>query len=164
MIYQANISTPANTAQTLMQRTTIHVTRGLVYKVEFYFPAGSAGLMGVAVFDGLFQVWPSTVGTFFIGEDLVIAFDDMYLKEAAPFEFHCYTYNLDDTYDHAVSVRIGFVSREVFLARFLPTRGKEDLDELVLKMIAAKAERAQRQKARLPATPFKWMLKGEGVT
>ena len=164
MIYVANISTPANTAKAAMLRTRIVVTKGLVYKVEFYFPAGSAGLMGVAVFDGLYQVWPSSVGEFFLGENQIIPFEDMYLVESAPFEFVCYTYNLDDTYAHAVSVRIGLVSKDVFLARFLPTRGKEDLEALMRKMIADKVERAQRQKARLPATPFEWMLKTEVVT
>lgn len=164
MIYTANITTLKDTARTDLKKTVIHVTKGLVYKVEIYFPAGSAGLMGIAVFDGLYQVWPSSVGEFFIGEDHVISFDDMYLKESAPYEFQCYTFNLDETYAHGVSVRIGLVSKDVFLARFLPTRGKEDIDRLIEKMVADRAERAQRQKARLPSTPFEWMLKKEGVT
>lgn len=162
MIYSANITTPANTTQSGLKTTRIHVTKGLVYKVEFYFPSGSAGMMGVAVFDGLFQVWPSSVGEFFIGEDHVVSFDDLYLKEAAPFELQCYTYNTDDTYDHAVSVRIGLMSKDVFLARFLPTRGHDYMEELLKKMMTERTERAVRQKARLPKTPFKWMVKSEG--
>jgi len=134
------------------------VTSGLVFKVEFYFPAGSAGLMGVAVFDGLYQVWPSTVGEFFIGEDQLIAFDDMYLKEAAPFEFQCYTYNVDDTNNHFVSVRIGLVSADVFLARFMPSRQRIDFDQIRAEMVKAKSERAAVQLRKMPQTPFKWML------
>ncbi len=158
MIYIANILTLKNTAKTELKKTTINVTSGLVFKVEFYFPAGSAGLMGVAVYDGLYQVWPSSVGEFFTGEDQLIAFDDMYLKESAPFELQCYSYNEDDTYDHFVSVRIGLVSADVFLARFMPSRNRVDLDKLRAEMLRAKSDRAALQLQNMPKTPFKWML------
>lgn len=159
MIYTANINTPDIGTETGLKKTAIRVTKGLVYKVEFYFPSGSAGLMGVAVFDGLFQVWPSTVGEFFIGESQVISFDDMYLKETAPFEFQCYTYNNDDTHYHSVSVRIGLVSREVFMARFLPSRSQEYLTKLLEDMAREAEQQANWQKKMLPDTPFQWMLR-----
>lgn len=164
VIYVANISTPKDTAKTTLKKTSIRVTKGLVYKVEFYFPSGSAGLMGVAVFDGLFQVWPSTVGEFFLGEDHVVSFDDLYLKERAPFQFQCYTYNTDDTYEHAVSVRIGFVSKEVFQARFLPSRGQDYLTKLLENIAAEQQELASWQRKMLPETPFEWMLGQKGKT
>jgi len=157
MIYTANITTPKDRAKTNLKKTVLHVTNGLVYKVEFYFPSGSAGLAGVAVFDGLFQVWPSTVGEFFIGEDQLIAFDDMYLKESAPFEFQCYTYNNDDTHEHFVSVRIGLVSSEVFLARFLPTKGHDYLLKLRRQMAAERADLYRLQTERRLETPLEWM-------
>lgn len=159
MIYIANITTPINRAKTALLKTTIRVTSGLVFKVEFYFPAGSAGLMGVAVFDGLYQVWPSTVGKFFTGEDQLISFEDMYLKEAAPYEFQCYTFNEDDTHVHFVSVRIGLVSSDVFLARFMPSRTSRDFADIRGRMLKEKGERAALQLQQMPQTPFKWMLK-----
>jgi len=162
MIYVANITTSKDTEQAALKKTTIHVTKGLVYKVEFYFPSGSAGLMGVAVFDGLFQVWPSTVGEFFVGEDHVVSFDDLYLKQSSPFEFQCYTYNNDDTYQHTVSVRIGLVSKEVFQARFLPTMGQDALTKLLKQLVNKQAKMADWQKKMLPDTPFKWMLRKQG--
>lgn len=140
MIYTANITTAKNTAKTSLKKTKMRVTKGLVYKVEFYFPTGSAGLMGVAVFDGLYQVWPSTVGEFFIGEDQIISFDDMYMKERAPFELQCYSYNADTEHEHFVSVRIGLVSSEVFLARFMPTRGNDYLKKLRKQMMARRGK------------------------
>lgn len=158
MIYTANITTDENTLQTDLKKTNIHITKGLVYKVEFYFPSGSAGLMGVAVFDGLYQVWPSSVGEFFIGEDQVISFDDMYLKESAPFEFQCYTYNVDDTYPHEVSVRIGLVAKEIFQARYLPMKSELVFTRVLAQMEAERQELARWQRERLPETPFAWML------
>lgn len=164
MIYSANITTPKDTAQTELQKTSIHVTKGLVYKVEFYFPPGSHGLLGLAVFDGLYQVWPSSVGEFFIGDDLNIVFDDMYFKESSPFEFQCYTYNLDDTHEHSVSVRIGLVLKQVFQARYLPTTSAEVFKEVLAQMEVEREMLAAWQRKMLPQTPFQWMLGQKGKT
>jgi len=157
MIYVANITTPKNTAVTALKRTRISVTKGLVYKVEFYFPSGSSGLMGVAVFDGLFQVWPSSVGEFFCSDNETISFDDLYLKEASPFEFQCYSYNTDDTYNHVLGVRIGLVSSEVYQARFLPFKGYDYFAQLVEDLAAERAALEKLQKELLEQTPFEWL-------
>lgn len=160
MIYTANITTAVNTSVVALQKTVIRVTKGLVYKVEFNFPPGSSGLMGVAVFDGLYQVWPSSVGEFFIGDDVTIAFDDMYLKGSAPFEFQAYTYNVDDTYEHFVAVRIGLVSSDMFMARFMPTRGRERFVILRERMERDREERARAQRLELPETAFAFLSAG----
>lgn len=158
MIYTANITTPKNTAQTALKRTVLRVTKGLVYRVEFHFPPGPSSLVGLAVFDGLYQAWPSSLGVFFATDDETVEFDDMYLKEAAPFQFDIMTYNTDDTYDHTVAVRIGLVSKDVFLARFLPTKGYDYLMDLTRKLEAEKAAAALLQKNQLAETPYQWLL------
>lgn len=159
MIYTANITTDEKGAKTKLKHTVLNVTKGLIYKVEFYFPSGSAGLMGVAVFDGLFQCWPSTVGEFFKSDGETISFDDMYLKEAAPYQLDCYSYNTDDTYPHAVTVRVGLVSKEVFLARFMPTKGYDYLAGLLEKMSLEKDAQAAAQAELLKETPYEWLVK-----
>lgn len=159
MIYSANIETLKDRKKTNLKHTVLNVTKGLVYKVEFHFPPGSAGLMGVAVFDGLFQLWPSTVGQFFHSDNETISFDDMYLKEAAPYQFDIYTYNTDDTHKHAVDVRVGLVSKEVFLARFMPTKGYDYLMDLTRKLEAEQLERAAAQAALAAETPYEWLTK-----
>jgi len=159
VIFAANISTPKDKPVTSLKHTVLHVTKGLVYKVEFYFPSGSAGLMGVAVFDGGFQLWPSTVGEFFRSDDETISFDDMYLKDAAPYQFDIYTYNDDDTYAHVVGVRIGLVLKEVFLARFMPTKGYDYFAQLLEKMSLEKEAQAAVQAEVLKETPYQWLVK-----
>uniref|UniRef100_A0A6M3Y0V2 Uncharacterized protein n=1 Tax=viral metagenome TaxID=1070528 RepID=A0A6M3Y0V2_9ZZZZ len=159
MIYTATITTSKNTALAALKHTVLNVTKGLVYKVEFYFPSGSAGLMGLAVFDGLFQLWPSTVGEFFASDDETISFDDMYLKEAAPYQLDIYTYNLDDTYDHQAQARVGLVSQDVYMARWLPTMGYDYFVELLNKMAAEQAKMAAEQAAQLQDTPYEWLVK-----
>lgn len=161
MIYSANITTDLGGSKDVLKKTVINVTKGLVYKVEFYFPPGSAGLMGVAVFDGLFQVWPSNVGEFFTGDDVVISFDDMYYKNAAPYEFQCYTYNEDDTHKHVVGVRIGLVLKDVFQARYLPTVSGEVFLQVLAQMQAERKLLAEWQAERRRETPFSWMVRAE---
>jgi len=165
MIYSAFITTPANTAMSNLKRTSINVTKGLVYKVEFHFPAGSAGLMGVAVLDGLYQVWPSTVGEFFATDDETISFDDLFLKDAAPFVLHCYTYNLDTVHPHAVGVRIGLVSDDAFMARFLPNKSRAFFERLRTRMSAEREQLALEQRARAEGTLLeRLILEHEGGT
>lgn len=162
MIYTANITTPNNTARKALKKTVLHVTKGLVYKVEFYFPPGSAGLMGVAVFDGLFQVWPSTVGVFFMTDDETISFDDLFFKSAAPFEFQCYTYNLDTAHAHFLSVRIGLISDDAFIARFIPGKSRAFFEKLRTRMIVEREQLAIKQRASAQGTLLEQLIKERG--
>lgn len=158
MIYTANITTDKDTAKTELKTSRIKVTKGLVYKMEIYFPSGSAGLMGVAVFDGLYQVWPSSVGEFFVGEDQEIDFDDLYMMDSAPYEFQVYTYNEDDTHNHFLAVRIGLVSQDLFMARFLPQRSQAYLVKMLSKMADERDELARLQREQIESTVFEWMV------
>lgn len=159
MVYTANITT----AKTIYPRTSplhtaLRVTKGLVYKVEFDFPPGSAGLLGCAIFDGSFQLWPSNVGQWFTGDSIVIGFDDVYLKESAPYQFHIYTYNDDDTYEHLVNVRIGLVSKDIFIARFLPSMAYKDFAESLLQIQREQTVTAEQQQLETVENPFPWLV------
>ena len=155
MIYTADVDTDGKGAfpASAPMKTIIKVTKGLVYRVEIEFPPGAAGLHHVVIFDGGYQVWPSSPGQTFHGGWSLIGFDDTYLKLSAPFEFQAYSWNLDDTYPHLVQVRIGMVSNEIFMARYLPTYGYEHF----LKLIEAE-RKAQEARERIePETPFPWL-------
>ncbi len=130
----------------------------MVYKVEFDFPPGSAGLLGCAVFDGGYQVWPSSLGRWFTGDSIVIGFDDVYLKESAPYSFNIFTYNTDDTYDHLVNVRIGLVSSEIFMARFLPSMAYKEFAEALLQIQRDQRALAEQQQQEIITNPFPWMV------
>lgn len=152
MIYSATIETPKNTTIIVPKKTQLIVTTGLVYKVEVVFPSGSAGLMGAAIFDGLLRVWPSTAGEWFVGDGNIISFDDIYLKQEAPYIFDILTYNLDDTYAHKVYVRVGFVTKEIFMARFLPELSYKYFEQMLKNLQASQAELTSQQQAILLAS------------
>lgn len=157
MIYSIDIKTLKDRFKTNLLRTPLIVTKGLVYKVELCFPCGSAGLMGVAIFDGSYSVWPSTIGEFFIGDNTTISFEDMYLKESAPYVFDIYTYNIDTKYAHNVQIRIGQVSKDVFMARFLPSVGYKYFTDMLQATQQEQVQQAELQKASILETPFNWL-------
>lgn len=157
MIYSLNITTDANTAYGTKPPTRLHVAKGLVYKIDICFPPGSHGLLHCFVKDGGFQVWPSNPGQTFIGDDMTISFDDVYIKNSEPFLFDVYTYNLDSTYDHSLSIHIGLVSADIFIARFLPTVAYD----IIHKRLSELEEEQRREQERTfkegMSQPFSWL-------
>lgn len=157
MIYSVHIDTPKETLITSPKPTELVVTKGLVYKVEVEFPTGSAGLMGIIICDGNYQLWPSSLGQWFTGDGSLIAFDDVYLKEAAPYKFKIFTYNVDTVYQHSVNIRIGLVSKEIFMARFLPHLSYKFFEEMLSKLQKQQDIIKDDQKQSIIASPFPWL-------
>jgi hypothetical protein len=155
MIYTKTITTPANRLAASPLRSVIKLTKGFIYKVEFDFPPGSAGLHHLIIMDGGFQVWPSSLGETFHLEGYCISFDDSYLMDTAPFELSAYTWSPGTTYDHEVQVRIGLVTEDIYQARFLPGVALELWKTMLTKMQQEKAA----QQAAILETPFPWIRK-----
>ena len=155
MIYSKYVSTPITDHVITPLKTALKVSCGLVYKVEVAFPPGSAGLLKCQIYDGGFQVWPSTSGEFFATDNFCITFDDTYLKLSEPYQFDIYTWNEDEIYAHGLTVRIGMVSSELFMARFLPTYGYRELTRYL------EEEKAKQEEERegVITEPFSWIGK-----
>jgi len=153
VIYQKTISTVITTYAVTPKRTVLNVCKGLVYKIEIEFPPGPAGLLKVQIFEGGHQRWPSTPGEFFASDNRIIAFDDTLLKLTPPFQYDIYTWNECDKFSHEVIVRIGMVSKEIYMARFLPSVAYEQM----LKILAKETKRQEAEKEAIIETPFSWI-------
>jgi len=138
MYYVADILTPLNTAKVNALSTKLKVSSGFVYQVELEFPAGCAGLLYCLVKKGGVQIWPSSNDVWFRSSGHIISFPEAYPIITAPFELNIFTYNLDDTYDHTVIVRVGLLSELQYKARFMPSAS---IDELVQYFKDLEAER-----------------------
>jgi len=136
MIYISTITTEANTAKSDAKQTIFEITSGLIWRIEVEFPAGCCGLIHVQIFDGLYQLFPATPGESLRGEGATSGYDDLYLKDAAPFELTVKTWNLDETYDHTIQVRIGMASYEAFMSRYMPSVTWDKFNELLTKVAA----------------------------
>lgn len=157
MIYSIDISTLKQKAYVDRKLTRMNVTKGLVYKVEVFYPPGSHGRLHCFIMDGGYQVWPSSPGQTFTGDNVTISFDDIYLKSSAPYLFDIFTFNLDDTYEHALTVRIGLVSADIFMARFLPTIAYDILTKRLMEIETEQRQEQERILAEAIKQPFSWL-------
>jgi len=60
-------------------------------------------------------------------------------------------------------VRIGLVSNEAYIARFLPYAGYDYFMKLFAELLAQQKQAAAEQVTQLEQTPFEWLLEQEGV-
>lgn len=134
MIFQKSITTPADVPETTKKETILGVAKGLIHRLEFYFPPGSSGLLNLQLFDGTYQVAPIGYGEGFKGDNVLLAYDEIYFKLNPPFQFIIKTWNTSTRFSHQVLVRICMVSKQIFMARFLPTYAVDYQIEAMKKM------------------------------
>ncbi len=164
MIFTKAVTAPKGGSIANPLSVDIPVTNGLIYKVEFYFPPGSVGLLYVQVKDGGYSLWPSEPGEWFFGNNITISFDDKYFIQAPDHRLKLWYYNEDDTYEHKFQVRIGQVLAEVFIASFLPSLGMAKMTESINEALAAQGTAREARRSEvidyLAAKPFE--PEGEG--
>ena len=106
MLYQKTISTPKNTSLLAAKHTTLNVVQGVITLLDVLFPEGSCGLLYVTIVDEGYQVYPETPGEALSGNGVHFTLPDAYLIKSPSRLLDVYTYNLDDTYDHSVIIKI----------------------------------------------------------
>lgn len=126
MIYSTTITTQPGGSVGSAVRTTIKITKGLIWLMEVDFPAGCVGLVHAQIFDGKYQLLPASPGKSLSGDGQLLRYEDSYLKESAPFELTLVTWNEDELWPHNIQVRIGLASSRLFMARYLPSVGWKD--------------------------------------
>jgi len=145
MIYSAEIHTPMNTPALTPLETWMDVTSGMIYVMKIYFPPGSAGLMHVQIYDSGYQLFPSTIGESFSGDNLALSFDETYPKLEPPWFLRIRSWNLDTDYDHEVHIQIGMVSKEEYISRFVGSTAIADaLKAMTAQEFAATVSRRER--------------------
>jgi len=137
MIYSASITTLAGKSKATPTRTQLRLTKGLIWLLEVDFPPGCCGLVHVQIFDGSYQLLPASPDKTLSGDSRLLRYDDLYLKEAAPFELTIVTWNTDELWDHTIEVRVGMASTRLFMARYLPSIGWEDFAAEMVKVSTA---------------------------
>lgn len=142
MIYTASITMDASPEEVEIIRTVLRVGKGLAWRIEVESPPGCAGLAHLKIMDGSYQVWPSSPGETFASDGTVISFDDLYLKNSAPYEFVIISWNKDTRHPHTLQVRIGMASSEAFMSRYMPSISWDKFH----KTMAEAARQQQRDK------------------
>jgi len=120
MIYSFAISTPANTPKATPVETNLKLTAGIIHQIDILFPTGCAGLAYIAINDGLHQVWPTNPDESFHTDGETISFKEFYELKSSPHILTVFSYNLDDTYDHDIIVRLGILKESEIKGVWLP--------------------------------------------
>jgi len=98
-------TTPANTAKVDALEEEIKLSAGTIEQVWIFHPAGCAGLAYATITEGIHQLYPTNPKEAYHGDGIPFIFpDDHKLKKPALLKLK--TWNLDDTYDHYVYIRI----------------------------------------------------------
>jgi hypothetical protein len=105
MDYKFTVKTTANTPAYTPVRTTIKLTAGTITKVWFFHPEGCHGLAYASLWRGGHQLYPTNPEAAYHGNDVPMEFEDNYALET-PAELTLKTWNLDDTYDHTLYLRV----------------------------------------------------------
>lgn len=106
MFYVFAITTPANTAATAKLKTTLQLTRGKITQVQVHFPSGQIGLTHIALNSRLHQFLPTNAEANFSSSGETIPIAEDFALDTPPYQLEAYTWNLDDTYEHTITVRV----------------------------------------------------------
>ena len=129
MIYSYPITFAAGTDESSQEEFTLPLSKGLIYLVEFRFPPGSSGLTRFRIYYQGYQLYPKNNLGYFNGNDDTIRFDDTQLIDVIPYQLILRGYNLDVTWEHEIFLRIGVISEEKYLQRYLPNIAEKIIRE-----------------------------------
>jgi len=106
MFFEHDINIPKNTSQESYHSELLRLTRGIIKRVDINFPSGCAGLVGVRLFKDSQQVIPSNYPKWIETDGETIPILSSIDLSQIPYELEFQAYNLDDTFNHTIRVRI----------------------------------------------------------
>lgn len=115
MRYAASVTIPANTLEADPVEEVLEVCFGTIRQVFVLFPPGHAGLTSLQIFHQSRQIFPTTPGESFTGDDTQYAFDEQWPIFEVPHELLLRAWNLDDTYEHTIYVELSVLVPEVLV-------------------------------------------------
>ena len=129
MYYDIPVTIPANTPELSPIEVEVKLTHGVIHRVEVEFPAGCAGLAHLQILRYDHQIYPTNPEGSFNTDDYIVPIDDYFELIEAPYTLKLRGWNLDDTYEHTITVRIGIYPDWVARALYGPS-SQEERDRL----------------------------------
>jgi len=122
---------PANTPRESPLEREIDLAPGVIHRVIITIPPGHAGLTHLQIFQGGHQVYPTSIGEDFSGDQSTYDFRDWYELEGAPFSMRLVGWNTDDTFQHTFIVGIGILPKWVLLPQLFAKKATGLIDRLL---------------------------------
>lgn len=108
----AYLPTPINTPAASPIEYEMLLPIGVVRRIWVEMPSGCAGLVGIRVFRGIYQIFPLPDGTWYRSNGSVVNFAFTHEITNEPYALTIKTYNLDDTYPHTPWVGFEMTGRQ----------------------------------------------------
>jgi len=112
MRYYASITIPAGTLASAPASNKFSVSSGRITEIELLFPPGSAGLAYLQIFYSDRQIYPTSIGEFFRGDDHLINWSDEYELIDEPYELELRGWAPAAIYDHTIYCQCTITPRE----------------------------------------------------
>lgn len=106
MIFQTNLTIPANTDIDNIVSSNIILVNGVITGFELDFPPGCCGLVYGRVMYREQQMWPNSPEEWFRQDNHVFRYDEIIELREGPYIFRLEGYNLDIKYEHTLTLRI----------------------------------------------------------
>jgi len=106
MRYLLALTIPANTPATAPVEDTLAVAHGTLIQAVIQIPPGSAGLAGVRILRYRDPIVPATPQAWITGDGDVFPIPESRPIHEAPYELIVQGYNLDDLYEHTITVHV----------------------------------------------------------
>lgn len=100
MDYRASFTIPKSTSKNTPLTQELLLVAGTITRIRIAIPAGHHGLAHMRILRYSAQLYPTTRGMYYQGDDEVIIIDDHYPVDQPPPAVDLEGYNDDDTYAH----------------------------------------------------------------
>ena len=117
MRYRQGLTIPAGTVQSDPEVVELEVAPGIITEVEINFPAGHSGLTYVQIYYQERQIFPTTPGIAFRGDDTLISFSESWAILEVPHILEIRGWSPSAIYDHTVFVDIT-ISEDLYTGEF----------------------------------------------
>jgi len=116
MRYSASVEVPASTTEADPHEEYLELCSGTISQVFVLFPPGHAGLTHIQVFYQTRQIFPSTPGEAFTGDDTQYVFSERWPIFEAPHEVLLRAWNEDTENTHTIIVELSVLAPEIYIS------------------------------------------------
>jgi len=115
MRYTASVTIPADTSEADPHEECLGICFGTISQVFVLFPPGHAGLTHLQIFYQTRQIFPTTPGESFSGDDTQYIFSEKWPVFEAPHELLLRAWNEDTEYEHTIYVQLSVLVPELLV-------------------------------------------------
>ena len=116
MIFQADMTIPANTTQGSPTKLKLKIAHGIISQIEVQIPSGHKALAHLTIFHGSHQIAPSTQDMDIHGDTFPVKWSEFYEMYQPPYELTLVGWNTDEEYPHTFPVYIAIIPRKAIVA------------------------------------------------